>query len=301
MKIDATGLLINGKLHDVPDLDIFAPAELGGPSFNALDPGDYMMRPTTWVRYIVLHTTGGLWPQPVVPGIGLGGHARDILEMWSGQDQGNGLRIHSGAPLVVDFDGTIFCAQDIARCAAYHAEGANPYSVGIEMCTLPSGGIYEATLKAAARLVAALTWSGMPGSGLLPIPFQIPRLSYRNAPLERCEIVDYGVMGGGGQTRHQLSPTDLVGIIGHRDNTSNRGFGDPGEEIMTRLAALGAETVDYAAREEQQLARQRQTRLNQLDAKDGLTFRPLAVDGIVGPASITAMARHRFDRWRDVA
>lgn len=299
--IEATGLLINGQLHDIPGLMIFAPAELGGPSFNRIDPGDYAMRPTTWVRYIVLHTTGGKWPQPVIAGIGPAGHAREVIDMWSGQDHGDGKRVHSAAPLIVDFDGTVFCAQDLVRCAAYHAEGANPYAVGIEMCTLPGGGIYDATLKATARLVEALTCSGNSWSGLLPIPFQIPRLPYRNAPLERCEIVDHGVIGGGGQTRHQLSPADLVGVIGHRDNTSNRGFGDPGEDIFTYLAAAGAEPVDFDAREDQALGRTRQLNLNHRDAKAGNTFRPLVVDGIVGPASIAAMRRHGFARWRDVA
>lgn len=200
--------------------------------------------------------------------------------------------MHSGAPLVVDFDGAIFCAQDIVRCAAYHAEGANPYSVGIEMCTLPSGGIYQATILATAQLVQALTWGRRGSPGILPIPFQIPKKTYANAPLLRCET-------GGGSTRHQLSPSDLVGIIGHCNNTSERGFGDPGGEIFAKLAMLGAEAVDYDAREEQDLARQRQAQLNQLDARDGLTFQPLVVDGVVGPASIAAMQRHRIYRWRD--
>ena len=290
---EARGLLINGQLYDVPGLTIYAPASVGGPAFNFLDAGDYAMRPATWVRMIVVHSTGGLWPQSIHVGSGPPGHARDILDMWSGQDRGGGDRVHSGAPLVVDFDGTIYCNQDIVRCAAYHAEGANPYAAGIEMCTLPNGGIYEATLDATAQLCAALTWGRHGSQGLLPIPFQIPGKAYRNAPLARCET-------GSGSTRHQLSPSDFVGIIGHRENTSERGYGDPGEEIVTRLAALGAETVDYDAREEQKLARQRQARLNQLAARDGLTFRPLVVDGIVGPASIAAMVRHGFDRWRDV-
>ncbi len=291
---EARGLLINGWVHDVPDLTVYAPASIGGLAFNSIDPGDYMMRPTSWVRYIVLHTTGGLWPQNVHAGAGPGGHARDILEMWSGQDHGGGERVHSAAPLVVDFDGSVYCAMDIVLGAAYHAEGANPYSVGIEMCTLPSGAIYEATLKATARLVAALTWSGMAGSGLLSIPFQMPSEMYKNAPLARCEV-------GTGAARHQLSPTDLVGVIGHRENTSNRGFGDPGGAIWLELAKLGAEPVDYNAREEMSLGRRRQVELNTRDAKAGNTIRPLATDGIVGPASISAMQRHGFARWRDVA
>jgi hypothetical protein len=215
------------------------------------------------------------------------------MDMWSGQNHGDGKRIHSGAPLVIDFDGGIYCNQDIARCAAYAAEGANPYSVSIEMCTPPNGGIYQATLDATTRLVEALTWSGVPGSGLLPIPFQIPRGPYANAPLLRCET-------GEGPTRHQLSPADLIGIIGHRDNTSNRGYGDPGNAIFDELGARGAELVDYDRREEIALGKTRQAALNALDARMGIALRPLVVDGLFGPASIAAMRRHGFRCWRDV-
>ncbi len=291
---EAMGLLVGGQLVDIPGLTIYAPASVDGPSFNRLSPEDYAMRPSTWVQYLVLHTTGGLWPQPIHVGSGPGGHAREILDMWDGQDRGNGKKIHSGAPLVVDFDGTIYCDQDIVRCAAHAAEGANPSSVSIEMCTLPNGGIYRGTLEATAQLVVALTWGRRGAPGILPIPFQIPRVPYANAPLRRCET-------GNGATRHQLAPSDLVGIIGHRNNTSERGYGDPGEEIFALLANLGAELIDYDAREEQDLAKQRQARLNQLDAKAGVTLRPLVIDGIVGPASINAMKRNGFWRWRDVA
>jgi hypothetical protein len=278
--IETTGLLIAGHLHDVPGLTVWAPASVGGPAYAALDPGDYAMRPTTWVRQIVLHTTGGLWPQPVHAGAGPAGHARDIADMWRGE------RTHSAAQLLVDFDGSAICLADLVYAAAYHAEGSNPWSVGIEMCTLPNGGIYEATLKTTAQLVVTLC-------SLLGIPFQIPRGPYRNAPLRRCET-------GTGPTRHQLSPADLVGVIGHRDNTSERGFGDPGDAIWSELAALGAEGVDYDGREEQILGRQRQAALNAADARAGATWRPLVVDGIVGPESSSAARRLGFTRWRDV-
>jgi hypothetical protein len=43
----------------------------------------------------------------------------------------------------------------------------------------------------------------------------------------------------------------------------------------------------------------RPQRLNELDA--GRASPPIAVDGVCGPASIAAMARHGFQRWRDVA
>lgn len=282
-------MLLDGRLVNRPGITVVPPASHGGPAWNRLDPGDYMTRQHA-PSIICLHTTGGLWPQPIVEAQREGGHAREVLEMWSGADRRGGERDHSAAPLVVDFDGTIYCAADIVRTAAYHARAINGRAVGIEMCTYPDGSITRATLHATALLVAALTHSGPPGSGLLPIPAQMPRGPYRNAPLRRLEIGSVGSDGHG-----------LTGVIGHRDQTMQRGYGDPGDEIWRELSALGFEGVDYDGSEDLELGTHRQASLNAMDAKAGNANRPLVVDGIVGPASLAAMTRLGFGRWRDVA
>jgi hypothetical protein len=284
----ATGLLIDGRLVDFANLRIVPPADHGGPAWCRLDPGDYTARKLP-VSIVAIHTTGGHDHQPIHAGAGLSGHARQILDMWSGADRGGGDRVHSAAPLVIDFDGVIYCAADLARTAAYHAQMLNGRSVGIEMCTLPDGGIYEATLDACAGLVEALTHSGSRSAGLFAIPAQIPRGPYRGEPLRRLEV-------GGVQTDGR----GLVGVVGHRNQTSNRGRGDPGDEIWRRLAALGFEGIDYDGGEDLLLGRARQAALNALDAAAGLTWSPLVVDGVCGPASLAAMRRHGITRWRDV-
>jgi len=286
--VTSNGLLIAGQLVATPGITVIPPASHGGPAWNALDPGDYCARAGE-IQLIALHSTGGNWPQPVLPGAGRPGHARQILEMWSGRDHGGGELVHSAAPLVVDYDGTAYCAADIMRCAAYHAQMINGRALGIEMCTTPKGEIYEATLETTAQLVALLTWSGVPGSGLLPIPAQMPRGPYRGQPLRRLELAG-----------KQTDGRDMVGVIGHRDQTGNRGRGDPGDEICRRLAALGFEGVDYDGGEDLELGKRRQAALNAADAKAGNTCRPLVVDGIVGPASLAAARRLGFARWRDV-
>lgn len=210
----SAGLLVNGDLRDAPGLVIIPPASHGGPAWAQLGPEDYRMRPTTWVRQVILHTTGGLWPQPVRPGAGTPGHARQIADMWRGADRGGGDRVYSAAHIIVDFDGSIACLCDLARVMTYHAEGSNQWSIGIEMSTHQDGSIQQATLDASARLVAALTWIGKPG--LFPIPAQMPRGPYRNAPLARMET-------GSGRTRHQIGGPNVVGVLGHRDNTSEIG------------------------------------------------------------------------------
>lgn len=274
-----TGLLLDGQLVTTPGVTVVPPASHGGPTWCRLDPGDFMARREP-VSLIVLHSTGGDWPQPVLPGAGPPGHARAILEMWAGDPQ------HSAAHLVVDYDGTVYCAADLVRVAAYHAGAVNGRSVGIEMCTTHDHWIYGATLDATAALVALLTHSGAPGAGIRAIPAQMPRGPYRGDPL--CRLAE-------------RDDASLVGVIGHRDQTPDRGRGDPGDAIWARLAALGLEGVDYDGGEDLALGKRRQIALNAADARAGNTYRPLVVDGVCGPASLAAMRRLGFPRWRDVA
>jgi len=282
------GLLVNGMLVPIAGLKVEPPVSHGGPERCQLGPEDYRQRPTTWVRMVIAHTTGGLWPQPVIAGAGPAGHALDILDMWRGRDRGGGEHISSAAHIVVDFDGVVYCAADLARVETYHAQAINPTSIGIEMCTTPYGAIYQATLEATVTLIAAITMSGRPGAGLFPIPFQ-HRRAYNGQPMRRLEVA--GVQSPG---------ADIAGVLGHRDQTGRRGRGDPGDELFRLLELAGSEPLDFDAGQDLELGKQRQGRLNALDAKAGNTFRPLVVDGVCGPASVAAMLRHGFPRWRDV-
>lgn len=271
-----SGLLINGKLWPVAGLTIVPPASAGGPAWAALSAGDYRARTTTWVRQIVVHTTKGQWPQHVTPGAGPNGSGKVVADFWRGDPA------HSAAQLVVDQDGTVVCLCDLGRDQAYHAEGSNPWSVGIEMYQLGDGGIHEATLSATVALVSALTEIG----GLFDIPAQVPRGPYPNRPTQRMEL-------GAGAARANIGAPNLVGVVGHRDNTSERGRGDPGDEIFVRLIAAGFEPLDYDQLEDITTSTGRQAALNARGEQ-------LVIDGVCGAASIAAMRRHGFARWRDV-
>lgn len=275
------GLLINGQLIATPGVVVVPPASHGGPAWNALDPRDYSARPGG-VQLIVAHTTGGHWPQLVIPGPGHPGHARQILDMWAGRDRGGGEIVHSAAQITVDYDGTAYCSADLMRCAAYHAQAVNGRAVGIEMCTTPTGGIYQPTVDSTAQLIALLAWSGIPGSGILPIPAQMPRGPYRGGPLLVLEV-----------NGKQTDGRSVVGVIGHRDQTAQRGRGDPGDALSSALSALGFEWLDYDGGEDLLLGRKRQVALNAAGAS-------LVIDGIVGPASIAEARRQGYARWRDV-
>jgi hypothetical protein len=276
------GLPIAGRVVPVAGLTILNSNDA---DWCRLHSDDYRARRAHRPSLIVEHSTGGNWPQRVIPGAGPRGHAEQIARMWSGQDRGGGERIHSGAQILIDYDGMVACLVDLILCAAYHAELANDHSIGIEHCTTPDGSIYQTTIDASVRLHQALCEPERLEDGL-QIPFQIHAAPYRNAPLARCET-------GSGPTRHQIGGPDIVGVIGHRDETSERGCGDPGDAIYAALIAAGAEPLDYAAREDLERGRGRQRYLVGRGE-------PIAVDGIVGPVSLGAARRQGFRRWRDV-
>lgn len=280
-----TGLLVAGRRVLVPGLTIINSDDA---PWCVLDPGDYAPRQAKRPNLFLDHTTGGLPKQRVIPGAGPRGHAEQIAKMWSGQDRGPGKKVHSGAQILVDFDGMIACLIDIWYCAAYHAELANDRSIGIEHCTLPDGSIYQATIDATVILHRVLCER-------LEIPFQVHVGPYRNMPLARCETGAKthdrnGVVHDG---RIQTKCADIYGILQHRDQTSERGWGDAGDPIRDALIAGGAEPLDYAVGQDLTVGAARQRYLN---AHGG----HLVVDALVGPASLAEAKRQGFPRWRDV-
>ncbi|HEX2691476.1 MAG TPA: peptidoglycan recognition family protein [Kofleriaceae bacterium] len=245
-----SGLLINGNEHPVQDLVIINPNDA---AWCRLEPKDFKTRPTSWVRQIILHTTKGDWPQRVVPGGGPGGRAKLVADMWRDEAK------PSAAHIVIDNDGTVACLCDLARVEAYHATVSNPWSIGIEMYQEADKGVHEAVYAAAVKLVPALC-------RLFGIQFQIPKSPYKNEPLRR-------MMDGG---------EHCVGVFGHRDNTGQRGHGDPGDEIFARLAAIGAERFDHNAEEDLEAWKTRQRTLNDAGAS-------VTIDGIPGPETVKAL------------
>lgn len=266
------GLLLSGRLVPVPGLTIVPPASHSGPAWARLDRSDCTSR-HEWIRQVIVHTTGGRWPQPILPGQGPGGEAARYADIWQTDPT------HSAAHLVVDSAGTVACLADLVECTAYHAEASNRWSIGIEMVQGKDGSLHQATIDATARLVAAIC-------DAIGIPEQMPRGPYHGAPLRHMEFVDAA-------GRRQIGGPGYVGVFGHRDNTSARGRGDPGDAIWTALAARGFEGLDYDSDEDLATGTRRQAVLVARGEQ-------LAVDGLIGPASLAAASRQGFARWRDV-
>ncbi|MDQ3295056.1 MAG: N-acetylmuramoyl-L-alanine amidase [Myxococcota bacterium] len=254
-------LLVAGLEVSVPGLDIFSRRRT---SWAKLDPGDFRMRRTSWVRQIILHTTKGTHPQHVIPGKGPNGADKIVADFWRGDPE------HSAAHIVIDRDGSVACLADLAAHCAYHATTSNDWSVGLELYQERNGGIYEAVLDAAVKLVPAIC-------EILQIPFQIAGDDYAGKPIAR-------MLTGG---------PDCVGIFGHRDNTDRRGRGDPGDEIYRRLIDAGAEPLWFAQRDDIEAWSRRQRRLV-------LWGERLMVDGICGPSTLAAMRRRGFANGREL-
>lgn len=269
-------LLIAGKKVEVPEVNTLGPGEH---PLSRLDPRDYRLRSRgTWVRQLIIHTTGGRWPQHVIEAPGKGGEDESISGYWQRDPKS------SGAHLVVDTDGSALCLCDLVEVEAYHATTSNPFSIGLEMCQRKDGGLHRATLVSTLRIITFLC--GYDECDLLFIPFQIPGHKYARRPIERMRL-----QGG----------PDMAGVFGHRDNAwtfpwqltpdqlkrypegyASRGQGDPGDIIFRMLAAAGAESYDFDLGADRAAWRRRQQRLNTRGAK-------LSVDGIPGPATRRAM------------
>jgi hypothetical protein len=254
------GVVIDGVQTDVPGLRVaswFDDPRLRLRVGQPRAANDGRPRQTRWIRSIVLHTTKGipggkdLRPQVIRPGRGPAGmHAEDVARWWASSE------LCSGAHLVCDFDGTWVCLADLATECAYHATTINDVSIGIEICQGAQAELYDGQLDAVVTMVDFLT-------ARFGIQRQIP--DAYTGPIPRLE------RGG----------ADCVGVFGHRDQTGNRGRGDPGDAIMARLAAAGYERFDFRAGADQVAWRQRQQQLGP----------PVVVDGVPGPATVTALAQ----------
>jgi hypothetical protein len=246
-----SGLIISGQEVEVDGLTI---VNKNDNQWAHLDAHDFGSRNGAWVRQIILHTTQGNWPQTLLPGKGPGGSAKSTVTYWQTSP------ICSGSHIIIDNDGTVACLTDLATDAAYHATVSNRWSIGIEMRQEPTNnGVYEATYDAAEILVPALC-------KLFGVQFQMPKLMYGGHPFKR-------MLDGG---------PDMIGVFGHRNNTEDRGRGDPGEEIWGRMLAAGAERFDFEAREDIDVWKQRQSDLNAAGSS-------LTVDGQPGPKTIDAL------------
>ncbi|HET7379566.1 MAG TPA: hypothetical protein VFJ24_05965 [Gaiellales bacterium] len=111
------GIIANGKQVDARGLtvttwlDDLSLALTRGEDFIPRDPG-------TWIRAIIAHTSKGIMPQPILPGLGQPVDAgRRLARYWATDGR------CAGAHFVVDADGHVYQCADIVTVEAYGCPG----------------------------------------------------------------------------------------------------------------------------------------------------------------------------------
>lgn len=255
----ANQLILNGKRFEVADLSISNFIDFPQYRLNMKKNG--RKRNTSWVRSIVLHTTKG-WPdvthpkpQQLFPGYGSNQKAGEkCINVWKDAN--------AGAHLIVDFDGAIYQCADLLTEVTYHATIVNEVSVGIEIYQGSKAELYEGQLEITVKLLDALT-------ALLGIQRQY-HFPYQSNSLP---------------SRLTLSSTagkDVVGIYGHRDMTTNRSEGDPGDLVFQQLQKAGYEAFDFSKNEDIGVWKKRQEQLK------------IAPDGIPGPHTVKSLIQQGY-------
>lgn len=173
------------------------------------------------VAGIVLHTVTGHPHQPaVLPGSRHSEHAERLARY-----QAYSARKVSWH-FTVDTDGTVVQSADPATWTCWHAGGVNPWTVGIELCQGPAGELYEVQLAAMVKVVDWLCSS-------LDIARHYPMRAATGRP--HGGLID--------RLKGTAFPWD--GVFGHRNQTSDKPHGDPGDAPFVALAAAGYRGVPF--------------------------------------------------------
>lgn len=254
-----SGFVVNGVAEDVPG--IRCRSWLDNPVLR-LNGEDKRVRKTTWIRGITLHTTKGIpggsdhRPQVIIPGLSDPTNDGERTARYWSTDGRN-----AGAHIVVDRDGDVACVADLEREVAYHAGLANEVGIGIEIYQGSDAELYDGQLDVVVRVVDYLT---------------------KRFGIQRQLQWPYH---GGSISRLASGAIDVVGIYGHRDVSSNRGSGDPGDAVMRKLVLAGYEQVDFASGTDLLRWRSRQANLS-------LTLgTPVTADGVPGQKTVLALKK----------
>lgn len=258
-----TGFIISGRRvypQAFRDAGINIRNYLDDPSLRlkvAGDNRDGMKRaPGTRIRGVVFHTTKGAFPQPLKTGKSPDGSSGEAnARYWSRSDG------QAGAHLILDRGLEVLQTADLSDEITFHATSVNGCTIGIEIVQGEDKSLWSDQLDPLSLLTADFLTAWYEIQRQLPYPY------VNGQPLPRLKA------GG----------ADCFGVYGHRDQTGDRGRGDPGDEVYRVLIAAGYEVTDFKTAD---LAtwKTRQAAMNHL--RPGLN---LVVDGIPGTATCNAI------------
>jgi hypothetical protein len=247
---------INGKTEDF-GLDSICYLE---DSKLLLNSEDYTTRNTSWVRSIFVHNTMGDEPITILPGYGTAGDELNTLANWQTDKR------HAGAACLIGPSGKVYNMCDLLRHASYHATTVNQVSIGIEVYCNAKLQMYQGQFDVLLKLIHKLT-----------ARFGIQR-QFHGPYLGSSTAVPRLASGG----------ADCIGIFGHRDQTTDRGHGDPGDLIFQMMALAGYEAFDFSQDEDLHTWSSRQQLMNNM-WNLGLTQ-----DGVPGPNTVYKMTTVGF-------
>jgi len=206
-------LIIDGQRLETPGLETIS--WLDDPAVPRVRDG--RRRVPQSARAIVLHTVHGrlgpLSDAPSVPSVRAERYARYQAE--TARD----VSWH----LTVDVDGTVVQSADVAAWTCWHATAVNGWTIGIELVQERDGTVYRPQLAAVVAVCDLLCARlgierRVPARAGVPIVGVVPRLTGTDGPWS--------------------------GVFGHRNQTRQRGPGDPGSFVFLALLAAGYAGVE---------------------------------------------------------
>ena len=206
-------LIIDGQRLETPGLETIS--WLDDPAVPRVRDG--RRRVPQSARAIVLHTVHGrLGPLSDVPSA-----PSTRAERYARYQAGSAREV--SWHLTVDTDGTIVQSADVAAWTCWHATAVNGWTIGIELVQEADGTVYRPQLAAVVAvcdlLCARLAIERrVPARAGVPIVGVVPRLTGTDGPWS--------------------------GVFGHRNQTRQRGPGDPGSSVFLALLAAGYEGVE---------------------------------------------------------
>jgi hypothetical protein len=197
-------------------------------AFRMNIPQDGAPRGNQRVNMVGIHTTEG---KRAVFRPGRKAHhngAQQYIKSWQRSAR------EAAAHMLIGWDAIVYQIADLQTEMAYHIGGLNRVSIGIEIVQIENI-IYLDQLVTLVQLCKDLSEY----CGIQPMI----HLPYKGGPVAR------------------IREGKFFGFFGHRDQTDDRGYGDPNDEPLIYLRDAGFEAFDVSKGEDVTAWKQRQTAL----------------------------------------
>lgn len=261
-------VVLNGKKVEVPGLKTVSWVDPEAQSMGVKEVSHKTPRGGRWVRGIVCHTIHGVKGN-LLPGLG----PNTDIDTKQARYQVNTDREVSW-DFTEDFNGDWLIQNDPLKNFTWQATSVNGITCGFEMVQHDNGDLYEGQIAKAVLFIDFMT-------AMLGIQRQIPWDKVHDKPKA-------GVVRRIAGDNHGK---DVVGVYGHRNQTTNRGPGDPGDWLFIALKNAGYELFDFDNNDDLTLWKSRQ--------QTSLGFAPADCDGVPGQKTIAALKErgHKHGMW----